>query len=287
MLYLLILPPIITVFIFHYIPIYGLQIAFKNFRSSLGIWGSEWVGLENFIKFFSYPYFKQVLWNTIWISICSLITFPIPIIFSLMLNEMKNLKLKKICQQITYAPYFVSTVVVCAMIILFTNREGLLNNILALFGVEAIDFMSIPGAFAPIYAISGLWQGLGWGTIIYLATLAGVSPELIEAAKIDGASRMQIIRHVNLPHLKPTIIILFILNMGNLLSVGFEKVYLLQNPLNRDASNVIATYVYEVGLQKMDYSYSTAVGLFNSVINIILIVLANTISKKVSKTSLW
>lgn len=287
LLYLLILPSIAAVFIFHYIPIYGIQIAFKDYRTSRGITGSEWVGFEHFISFFKYPYFSKVLWNTLWISLCSLMTFPIPIIFSLMLNEMKNGKLKKICQMITYAPHFVSTVVVCSMIILFTNREGLINIIITALGGEAVDFMAQPSAFAPIYAISGLWSGLGWGTIIYLATLSGVSQELIEAAKIDGANRMQIIWHVNLPHLKPTIITLFILNMGSLLSVGFDKVFLLQNDLNKDASSVISTYVYEIGLLNQKYDYSTAVGLFNNVVNIIMIVTANTISKKVAKTGLW
>ena len=287
MLYLMILPSIITVFIFHYIPLYGVQIAFKDFRSSLGIWGSEWVGLKHFKTFFNYPYFGRVIWNTLWISLCSLLTFPLPVIFSLMLNEMRNEKLKKVCQMITYAPHFVSTVVVCSMIILFTNREGLINIILGFFGVEAIDFMGLSSAFAPIYSISGLWSGLGWSTIIYMATLSGVSQELIEAAKIDGATRMQVIWYVNLPHIKGTVITMFILNMGSLLSVGFEKTFLLQNSLNQDASSVIATYVYEIGLLNQQFSYSTAIGLFNSIVNIIMIVAANMISKKLAHTGLW
>lgn len=287
-LYALILPSLISVYIFHYIPLYGIQIAFKDFRSSLGIWGSEWVGFKHFLQFFNYPYFGRIIWNTLWISLCSLMTFPAPVIFALMLNEMKNAKLKKSCQMITYAPHFVSTVVVCSMVILFTKREGgLINNITALFGMEAVDYMSQPSAFAPIYAISGLWSGLGWGTIIYMATLSGVSPELVEAAKIDGATRMQVIWHVNLPHLKPTIITMFILRMGSILSVGFEKTFLLQNPLNLEASSVISTYVYDIGLINHQYSYSAAVGLFNSLINIVMIVAANTISKKVAKTGLW
>ncbi len=196
MLYLMILPSIIAVFIFHYIPIYGVQIAFKDYRSSLGIMGSEWVGLKHFKAFVEYPYFWKILWNTIRISLFCLLTFPLPVIFSLMLNEMKSPKLKKVCQMITYAPHFVSTVVVCSMLLLFLNREGLINNIVAFFGGERRDFMAIPGAFAPIYAISDLWQGLGWGTIIYLATLAGVPQELVEAAKLDGANRMRIIWHI-------------------------------------------------------------------------------------------
>ena len=286
-LYMMILPAIVAVFIFHYIPLYGVQIAFKDFRPSKGIWGSEWVGLKYFIKFTNYPYFFKIMRNTLWISLVSLCTFPLPVIFSLMLNEMKNMKLKKLCQTITYAPYFVSTVIVCSMTIMFLNREGLINMILGIFGVEAIDFMSIPSAFAPIYAITGVWSGLGWGTIIYMATLSGVSPELVEAAKMDGASRMQVIWHVNLPHLKPTIITMFILRMGSLLSVGFQKTFLLQNALNMDASSVISTYVYEVGLGSHQYSYSTAIGLFNNIINIIMIVTANKISKKVANSGLW
>lgn len=286
-LYLMLLPSIITLFIFHYIPLYGVQIAFKDYRTSLGIWGSEWVGLKHFIKFFNYPYFKNILWNTIWVSLASLLTFPAPILFSLMLNEMKNSKLKKICQTITYAPHFVSTVIVCSMVILFLSRDGLLNILIGFFGGEPTDLMANPSAFAWIYSLSGLWSELGWGTIIYMATLAGVSLELIEAAKIDGATRFQTIWHVQLPHLKPTIITMFILRMGQLLSVGFEKVFLLQNPLNMDASSVISTYVYQIGIESQQFSYSAAIGLFNNIINIIMIVTANTISKKLSNTGLW
>ncbi len=287
MLYLMILPPIIAVFIFHYIPIYGVQIAFKDYRSSLGILGSEWVGLKHFKAFLEYPYFWKIMGNTVKISLACLLTFPLPVIFALMLNEMKNLKLKKVCQMITYAPHFVSTVVVCSMLLLFLNREGLINNIIAFFGAERQDFMAMPGAFAPIFAISDLWQGLGWGTIIYLATLSGISNELVEAAKLDGANRLQVIWHIYVSHLKPTIITLFILKMGSLIGVGFEKTFLLQNDLNLEASSVISTYVYQVGMLSRQYSYSAAIGLFNNIINIILIVIANTISKKVSDTSLW
>lgn len=286
-LYLMILPPIITVFIFHYIPLYGVQIAFKDYSTSRGIWGSEWVGLKHFVKFFQYPYFTKILWNTIRINLVSLLTFPFPIIFALMLNEIGSGRLKKVCQTVTYAPHFVSTVVVCSMVLMFTNREGLINILLGFFGVEAIDFMSIPSVFPWIYVISDLWSGLGWGTIIYTATLSGVSMELVEAAKIDGASRMQTIWHVYLPHLKPTIITMFILRMGSLLGVGFEKVFLLQNPLNLETSSVISTYVYEMGIESQQYSYSTAIGLFNSAVNIILITLANTVSKKLGESGLW
>lgn len=286
-LYLMILPPIITVFIFHYIPIYGLQIAFKDYRTSLGIMGSEWVGLKHFINFVNYPYFGKIMTNTLSISLMSMLTFPIPVIFSLMLNEVRQQRLKKTVQMITYAPHFVSVVVVASMTILFLNREGLVNNILSLFGLPRLDYMSQPSLFAPIYVITDLWQGLGWGTIIYLAALSGVSPELIEAAKIDGAARMKIIFNINIPHILPTVITMLILKVGTLVSVGFEKVFLLQNPLNMEASSIISTYVYEMGLTGRQYSYSAAIGLFNNVINIILIVLANTLSKKVANYGLW
>lgn len=286
-LYLMILPAIVTVFIFHYIPLYGIQIAFKDYSTKRGIWGSEWVGLKYFIKFFNYPYFTRVLWNTIRINLISLLTFPIPIIFAIMLNEMKGGKLRKVCQTLTYAPHFVSTVVVCSMVMLFTGREGLINIILGFFGKEAVDYLAIPAAFSWIHVISGLWSELGWSTIIYTATLAGVSAELVEAAQIDGATRLQTIWHVHLPHLKPTIITMFILKMGTMLNVGFEKVFLLQNPLNMEASSVISTYVYQVGIESSQFSYSTAIGLFNSIVNILLITMANKISKKLGESGLW
>ena len=287
LLYLLVLPSLISLFIFHYIPIYGVQIAFKDYRTSLGIVGSQWVGLKHFKKFVEYPYFTKMLINTLKISLLSLCTFPIPVIFAIMINEMKNQKLKKVCQMITYAPHFVSTVVICSMLILFSGRDGLFNIVTGFFGAEARDIMAIPEAFAPIYALSDLWAGLGWGTIIYMATLAGVSPELVEAAKIDGAGRMKVIWHVQLPHLLPTIVTMFILRTGKLLSVGFEKAFLLQNDLNRDASSIISTYVYEVGMVGHQFSYSAAIGLFNNVISIILITIVNKISKKVTNTGLW
>lgn len=287
MLYLLVLPSLITLFIFHYIPIYGVQIAFKDYRTSLGIMGSQWVGFKHFKKFIEYPYFAKMLINTLKISLFSLCTFPIPVIFAIMLNEMKNQKLKKVCQMITYAPHFVSTVVICSMLILFSGRDGLFNIVAGFFGAEARDIMAMPEAFAPIYVLSDLWAGLGWGTIIYLATLSGVSPELVEAAKIDGAGRMKVIWHVQLPHLLPTIVTMFILRTGKLLSVGFEKAFLLQNDLNRDASSIISTYVYEVGMVGHQFSYSAAIGLFNNIINIILITIVNKISKKVTNTGLW
>lgn len=288
MLYFMLLPSIVAIFIFHYIPLYGVQIAFKDYRSSLGIWGSEWVGLKHFKYFvFEYPYFTKVLINTLRVSLLGLCIFPIPVVFAIMLNEMRNLKIKKVCQMITYAPHFVSTVVVCSMIVLFTNKDGLVNVITGFFGVEPKDYMAMPSAFAPIYVVSDLWSELGWNTIIYLSTLSGVSPELIEAAEIDGAGRLQTILHVQLPHLMPTVVMMFILRMGSLLSVGFEKTFLLQNDLNMEKSSVISTYVYQVGIISHQFSYSAAIGLFNNIINIILIVAANTVSKKAADVSLF
>ena len=286
-LYLMILPAIIALFIFHYIPVYGILLAFKDYNSKLGILRSPWVGLKHFKRFIEYPYFGRLMWNTVRISLVSLLDFPFPIIFAIMINEMRQPKLKKVCQTITYAPYFISTVLVCSITILFLSTEGLFNKIGALFGAEAVNYMSKPNYFPWIYMISGVWSGLGWGTVIYVATLAGTSMELVEAATIDGANRMQTIWHVHLPHLKPTIITLFILRMGGILGVGFEKVFLLQNDLNKIGSSVIATYVYEIGLLKSEFSYSTAIGLFNSLINIVFIVLANAISRKVSDIALW
>lgn len=287
MLYLLMLPGVAAIFIFHYIPIYGVQIAFRDYRSSKGIIGSPFVGLKHFLKFFSYPYFWQIIGNTLRISLFSLLTFPIAVIFALMLNEMPGKGLKLTCQQITYAPHFVSVVVVCSMITIFTSREGLFNQIGALFNKPPTNILAISKAFAPLFALSGLWQNLGWNTIIYMASLSGISVELIEAARIDGANRFQVIWHVNLPHLKPTIITLFILRMGSLMSVGFEKTFLLQNSLNLEASSIISTYSYQMGILNQQFSYAAAIGLFNNAINILLIVMANMLSKRIAKIGLW
>lgn len=291
-LYLMLVPGIISVFIFHYIPVYGIQIAFKDFRNTLGIWGSPWSKpfFKWFIKFFDYPYFGRIIWNTFRLNLISLIFFPAPIVFSLMLNEMRDGKFKKLCQTITYAPHFISTVLVCGMVILFLSREGLFNIINGWIygkGYEAKNFMSDSNVFPWAYVISDVWSELGWGTIIYLAALSGVSTELVEAAKIDGANRLQIIRNVYLPHLLPTIVIMFILRMGSMLGAGFEKVFLLQNPLNTATSEVISTYVYETGIGLKQYSYSTAISLFNSLVSIVMVTTTNFISKKVTQNSLW
>lgn len=287
-LYTLILPAIVAVIIFHYVPIYGVQIAFKDFRNVKGIWGSPWVGFKHFEKFIHYPMFSALLRNTVVLSLYSMATFPCAILFALMLNELKNGAFKRSVQMLTYAPHFVSTVVIVSMLTLFFNREsGLINNIVAALGGERKDYMGMPSCFSSLYVWSGVWQDLGWGTIIYLAALSSISPEMIEAAKIDGASRFKIVLHINLPSILPTVITLLILRTGSLLSVGFEKVYLMQNPLNISASRVISTYVYEVGLVNAQYSYSSAIGLFNNIINIMFIILVNTVSRKVTNVGLW
>lgn len=287
-LYLLILPAIVSVFIFHYIPIYGVQIAFKNFRSSKGILGSEWVGFKHFARFLAYPDFWKILWNTVRISLYALATFPCPVILALMMNELNSERYKKFMQMVTFAPHFISTVVVCSMVLLFFDRsQGLVNNVIAALGGERYDFVSSTRYFSSLYVWSGVWQNLGWNTIIYIAALSSVSPELIEAARVDGATRLQIVRYVNFPAILPTVITMLILSAGSLLNVGFEKIYLLQNPLNMEASRVISTYVYEIGLQGGQFSYSTAIGLFNNVVNIVVIILVNGISKRVTRVALW
>jgi putative aldouronate transport system permease protein len=287
-LYVLILPAIISVFIFHYIPIYGVIIAFKDFRATKGIWGSNWVGLKHFIRFVTYRDFWQIVGNTLRISILTLTTFPIPIILALMLNDVRNKRYKQTAQMITYAPHFVSTVVVCSMVIMFTNvSSGIINKAIVALGGTAIDFMTKTPYFAPVYVISGLWQNAGWNTIVYIAALAGVEPELYEAAYIDGASNFQITKNINLPSILPTVIIMLILNTGSVLSVGFEKVYLLQNPLNLPASRTISTYVYEMGIEGGQFSYSSAIGLFNNLVNVVIIIAVNKISKAVTDVGLW
>lgn len=289
-LYLFILPPMIAVLIFHYVPFYGIIMAFQKFKTSQGFFGSEFVGFDNFVKFFKYPYFGRMIRNTLTLSLLGFATFPLPIIFTLMLNELKSTKFRKISQTITYAPHFVSTVVVCSMTLLFIQQDGgVLNIIIEFFGGEAKEWIAEPKAFPLIYVISGIWTSLGWSTIIYMSALSSVPMETVEAAKIDGAGRLGVIWHIYLPHLKPTIIILLIMNMGSILSTNFEKIFLLQNPLNTEISSVLSTYSYQMGIIGGQYSYSAAIGLFNNVVNVILVILANKISKLLSedKIGLW
>lgn len=288
-LYVMILPVVLYYIVFSYVPMYGIQLAFKDYNIKAGIMKSAWVGFEHFRRFFNAYNFKLLLTNTIGISVYSMVVgFPIPIIFALMLNYLNNRFLKKTIQMVSYAPYFISTVVICGMLAIFLNPDtGVFNAIRNLFGMESVDFLAKPKWFKSIYVWSGVWQGMGWSSIIYISALSGVDPQLHEAAIVDGATKIQRMIHVDLPSIKPTIIMLLILQMGSLMNVGFEKVFLLQNTLNKSAASVISTYVYEVGLINSDYGYSTAVGLFNSVINVILIVITNQLSKKFANESLF
>jgi putative aldouronate transport system permease protein len=287
-LYILMLPAIVATLIFAYGPMYGVQIAFKDFSSRLGIWGSKWVGLEHFVRFFKYPSFLQMLRNTLVISLYDLATFPLSIILALLLNEIRSTKFRKTVQMVSYAPHFLSTVVLCGIVTLFLGKgDGLLNNLLEMAGGARVDFLIVPRYFASIYVWSGVWQDIGWGSIIYIAALSGVSPELVEAARMDGAGRLRVIWHVNLPAILPTIIILQIMAAGRILSVGFEKILLLQNDLNMPASSVISTYVYTLGVLRGQYSYSTAIGLFNNLINVFVLTIVNKISDKLSGVALW
>ena len=287
-LYLLLLPAFAYVALFSYGPMYGLQIAFRDYRAIDGISGSKWVGLKHFARFIQYPEFWKMIKNTLSITLYSLATFPCAVIFALMLNEVRQVKFKKSVQMITYAPHFLSEVVVCSIILMILDRaNGPVNNIIAALGGKRVAFISKPEYFPSIYVWSGVWQNLGWSSILYISALAGISPELIEAAKIDGANRMQVIWHVNIPGILPTIAITFIMSTGSLLSVGYSKIYLLQNDLNISASQVISTYVYQIGLLGSQYSYSTAISLFNNVANIIVLLLANRLVKALSGTGLF
>lgn len=289
MLYVMVLPVVIYYLVFAYAPLYGILLAFKDYQIKDGIWGSPWVGFEHFIRFFKSYNFSLLIKNTIGISLYSLIIgFPIPIIFALMLNYIKSQFLKKSVQMVSYAPYFISTVVMCGMIVIFLNPDtGVINKILEVFGFSSIDFLAEPSMFKSIYVWTGVWQGMGWSSIIYISALSGVDYELHEAAIVDGATKIKRILHVDLPSIKSTIVMLFILQMGNLMAVGFEKIFLLQNTLNKQAASVISTYVYEVGLINNDYGYSTAIGLFNSVINLALLVITNKLAKRFADESLF
>lgn len=288
-LYLLITPVIGYFAVFHYWPMYGVQIAFKDFIATKGIWGSPWVGFKHFERFFDSYFFWRLIGNTLGISLYELaVGFPVPILLALMINEVRLKGYRKFVQTVTYAPHFLSTVVIVGMLLMFLSpTSGLVNLAIQAFGGEPISFMTEPGWFKTIYVFSGVWQQMGWSSIIYLAALAGIDPQLHEAAKVDGATRLQRIWHVNLPGIRPTIVILLILNFGSLMGVGFEKVFLMQNSLNMEGSDVISTYVYRSGILGAQYSFSAAVGLFNSVVNFILLITVNRIARKVNQVSLW
>lgn len=288
-LYLFILPALIYVILYCYYPMYGVQIAFKDFRIARGIEGSEWVGFKHFARFLTNPQSKNLIVNTLRLSIYGdLVGFPMAIIFALVLNELPSKHFRSITQTVSYAPHFISTVVICSMISMFLRKDGgLVNNIIGIFGIGPYDFLSKADWFPSIYVWTNVWQGLGWSTIIYMSALSGIDQEIQEAAMIDGASRLQRIWHINLPGILPTISILLILNMGGVMSVGFEKAFLLQNDLNSATSEIISTFTYKMGLESRQYSYSSAIGLFNSVINMVLLLLTNGITRKLSNTSLF
>ena len=289
-LFLFLLIPVIWVLIFNYAPMVGIQIAFRKYKIRDGIWGSRWVGLANFTKFFGSYQFQRVLVNTIRVSLYSLAAgFPLPIVLALCMNALTNQRYKKFIQTLTYIPHFISTVVMVGMLMqIFNSNTGLYGRLGWLFtGQRPEDILSQASVFPHMYVWSGVWQGMGWSSIIYIAALSGVSQELVEAAVIDGANRFQKIWYVDIPAIRPTMVILLILNCGSLLSVGSEKILLLQNSLNMEASEVISTYVYRQGILNAQYDYTTAVGLFNSVANVILLTITNTICRKVGETSLW
>lgn len=292
-LYLFLLIPVTYILIFKYIPMGGLVIAFQDFKMRKGIFGSEWVGFDHFIRFFTTYQSKRVITNTLLLSFYTILaSFPIPIIFALLINCIRNERFKKVTQSIVCLPHFISTVVIVGILFqIFNNRTGLYGTLGELLSGEyPEDLLGSPSAFRHLYVWSGVWKGFGWGSIIYTAALSGVDPTLHEAAQLDGASRFHRIIHVDLPAIMPTIIIMLILRMGDVMSIGFEKIYLMQNSLNLSASEVISTYEYSIGLSggnATDISYATAIGLFNSVVNLIMVVVANKLARKVSDTSLW
>lgn len=287
-LYLLIIPVILFYILFHYVPMYGAQIAFRDYSPTTGITGSPWVGLEHFIDFFQGRYFWRLLRNTVTLSLAQLIFgFPLPIILALLINELKSKAFSKTVQTITYMPHFISTVVICGMIIQFTRDDGFITQILTMFGFEERTMLSDQNLFVPVYVISSIWQQTGWSSIIYLAALTGIDPQLYEAAKIDGANKWHQIINVTVPSILPTVIILLIMKMGTILGVGYEKVILLYNPAIYETADIISSYVYRRGLLNGEWSYSTAVGLFNSVVNFSLVIFVNWLSDKTSETSLW
>lgn len=288
-LYLVMLLPLLYLGIFHYAPMYGMQIAFKDYLPPLGILGSPWAGFKHFVRFFQSFQFGRLLGNTLGISFYQLAAgFPIPIILAILINEVGARGFKKTVQMATYAPYFISTTVLVGMVLQFLDpNAGVVNRVIELLGGEAINFMGTPRYFKTIYVSAVIWQTAGYSSIIYIAALASIDPQLEEAATIDGASRLQKIWNIDIPGILPTAIILLILNMGRIMNIGFERIFLMQNPLNLVSSDVISTYVYRMGLVNAQFSFSAAVGLFNSVVNLILIISVNQVARRYSETSLW
>jgi putative aldouronate transport system permease protein len=288
-LYVMIAPAVILIFVFAYIPMAGAQIAFRDYNPIQGIWGSPWVGFENFEWFFSIPDAWRLIRNTLALSGLGIsLGFMAPVILALMINEIPSERFKRFVQTVTYAPNFISTVVMVSIILTILNpRSGIFGFLVETFGLPPVDLMAKPGAFPWVYVVSNIWQYVGFDAIVYLAALAGISPELYEAAKMDGASRLQKMRHVDLPGILPVVVILLIFEMSNILGIGFEKIYLMQNGPNLPVSEVISTYVYKMGLLRADFSFGTAVGLFNSVVNFLLLIAANWVARRTQEVSLW
>ena len=288
-LYLLLIPAVIYIFIFNYMPLYGIQIAFKKYSPRKGYAGSAWVGMKYFIRFFNSPDCLRLIKNTLTLSVYSLIVgFPLPILLALLLNQCSRGGFKKVVQNAIYAPHFVSTVVLVGMInVMFSANSGVVNTVIEMLGGERVLFTGQANVFPHLYVWSGVWQNMGWNSIIYFAALSSVSADLHDAAIVDGASKLQRILHIDLPTIAPTITIMLVLQMGQLMNVGFEKVYLMQNNLNLQTAETIQTYVYKQGLLNADYGYSTAVGLFNNVVNFVLLFIVNLTTKKMGGASLW
>lgn len=288
-LYLYLLPAVVITLLFHYLPMYGIQIAFRDFRPVRGITGSTWVGLKHFLRFFKSYQFESLIRNTLSISLMSLfLAFPFPIFLALMISQIRNKRLQRITQTITYMPHFISTVVMASIIIMYLSpNNGLYGHLVRAFGGTPENLIAKANAFSPIYVITDIWQHSGWDAIIYISALSAVDTQLYDAAMVDGASKFKRIIYIDLPSIAPTIVILFILRAGSLMSVGFEKVFLLQNSLNITKSEVISTYVYKIGLEQSQYSYSSAIDVFNIVINFALLLTVNTVAKHVGETSLW
>jgi putative aldouronate transport system permease protein len=288
-LYAFLLPTLLYFAIFHYGPLYGAQIAFRDYLGALGIWGSPWVGLQNFQRFFNSAYFVNLLSNTVFLSVLMLVfSFPIPVLFALMLNQLGSQRYKRIVQTVSYAPHFISTVVFVGMLFLFTSPSvGIVNILVSKLGGPRIYYMGNAAWFRPVYVLSDIWQETGWGAIIYLAALSAINPELYEAATIDGATKFQRILHIDIPAILPTVTILLVLRTGAIMSLGFEKAFLMQSSLNLEYSEIISTYVYKVGLQGAQFSFASAVGLFNSVANLTLLLIVNRVARALGETSLW
>ncbi len=289
-LYVLLLPALVWLLLFAYYPMYGLLIAFKDFKGKMGIMGSPWADpiFKHFEAFFSTSIAVNAIWNTVSISLLTLVVgFPVPVVFALLLNQIQNSRIRRSVQTISYAPYFLSTVVIVSIISMLFSANGLVNGLIPATGSKEIFFTSLPEWFRPLYIGSSVWQTMGFNAIIYIAALVGISPEYYEAAIVDGATRFQRIMRIDLPLIMPTVILMLILNVGNIMNVGYEKAFLMQNSMNTTVSELISTYVYKVGLQQAQYSFATAVGLFNSVVNFILLLIVNLVSKRFSDISIF